>query len=244
MQKKTVLITGAAKRIGSEIAINLAKQSWNIAVHYNNSEKEAEQLVEEIRKSGVESVAVQADLSDTEQVINIFPQVNKTIGEVHCLINNASLFKNDNISNFTEESLIRHMQVNLYAPLLLSQAFAGQLKGKGSIINILDSCVLDMPAKFFSYAVSRAALWDASKSLAKQLAPDIRVNSIAPGHVIANEKESKQGFEKAYKATPLQISSTTKEICDAVKFFLSSDSVTGQLLSIDGGKNLVRSDFY
>ncbi|MCE3233535.1 MAG: fabG, partial [Rickettsiaceae bacterium] len=196
MQKKSVLITGAAKRIGKELALHMAQTGWHIAVHYNNSGDGADEL--EKATSKLVSKAVDG------------------IGELTCLINNASVFENDKLKNLKSEAWHKHIQVNLHSPLILAHEFVEQLRGKGNIINMLDYCVLSLPDKFLSYAISKSGLWAATQILAKDLAPNVRVNGIGPGHTLPNIRESQAGFEKAYKATPLQIQSTPEEICRAI----------------------------
>jgi NAD(P)-dependent dehydrogenase (short-subunit alcohol dehydrogenase family) len=244
MQKKSVLITGAAKRIGKEIALHLAQNGWNVAVHYNNSGDGADELVNTIKKIGVKSVAIQCDLSDEKATSKLVSKAVDGIGELTCLINNASVFENDKLKNLKSEAWHKHIQVNLHSPLILAHEFVEQLRGKGNIINMLDYCVLSLPDKFLSYAISKSGLWAATQILAKDLAPNVRVNGIGPGHTLPNIRESQAGFEKAYKATPLQIQSTPEEICRAIDFILDSPSFTGQILALDGGKHLVGAEFY
>jgi NAD(P)-dependent dehydrogenase (short-subunit alcohol dehydrogenase family) len=244
--KKSVLITGAAKRIGKAIAFHMAGLGWNVAVHYNNSKDEAGELVASIKKLGVQAVAVQADLSNEKQVRGLVAKAAKGIGELSCLINNASEFHNDNLANMVSEKFHAHMAVNLHAPLILAQEFHAQLgaKNHGNIINMLDYCVLSLPDKFFTYAISKSGLWAATQMLALQLAPNVRVNGIGPGHALPNIRESEASFKKAYKSTPLQIQSKPEEICRAIEFIISSPSLTGQMIALDGGKHLVGAEFY
>jgi NAD(P)-dependent dehydrogenase (short-subunit alcohol dehydrogenase family) len=243
MENKSVLITGAAKRIGREIALHMAQNGWNVAVHYNTSETEANALVREIEQLGRKAIAVSADLSDEKQVRGVFAAAK--IGKIDCLINNASVFENDKLENLSSESFNRHMQINLHSPLILAQEFVKQLGGaNGNIINMLDYCVLSLPDKFLSYAVSKSGLWAATQILAKQLAPSVRVNAIGPGHALPNVRETESSFEKAYKSTPLAIQNKPEEICRGVDFILGSPSFTGQILALDGGKHLISADFY
>lgn len=241
---KNLLITGAAKRLGREIALAMAYDGWNVAIHYNNSHEEAQITAEEIRKKGRKAITVKADLTNHEEVAKIFPLVNEQLGEISCLINNASMFKNDNIGNVTLENMQDNMATHLYAPVILSQQFAKQLQGEGNIINMLDYCVLNLPEKFISYAISKSALWTATQMLARQLAPKIRVNGIAPGHSMMNEKEATENFTKAYNATPVQKPTMPEEICNAVKFIISSPTMNGNIIPLDGGKHLIGANYY
>ncbi len=244
MTTKTVLITGAAKRIGKAIALSLATDGWDVAIHYNNSTKEAEETAEQIRKLGRKAITIQADLTDEAQVKTIFPAARKELGNISCLINNASIFKNNNIHNLQVATMTENMATHLYAPLILAQEFSSQIKGEGNIINMLDYCVLNLPDKFLSYAISKSALWTATQMIARQLAPAIRVNGIGPGHSLMNEKETPEHFEQSYKLSPLGKQTHIDEICNAVKFILSSPTMTGQIIALDSGKHLLGADYY
>ncbi len=244
MTTKTVLITGAAKRIGKAIALSLAADGWDVAIHYNNSAKEAEETAGQIRQLGRKAIIIQADLTDDAQVKTIFAKARKELGHISCLINNASIFKNDNISNLQTATMAENMATHLYAPLILAQEFSEQLKGDGNIINMLDYCVLNLPDKFLSYAISKSALWTATQMIARQLAPAIRVNGIGPGNCLMNYMENQEHFEKACKATPLEKPTSVDEVCNAVKFILSSPTMTGQIIALDSGKHLLGADYY
>ncbi len=245
MSEKVVLITGAAKRIGEALSLSMAKDGWDVVVHYNTSKKDADLLCKKINKLGRKAISVKADLSDEKQVRKIFLDANKTFKKITCLINNASVFYNDDIKKLSSESWKKHIDINLYAPIVLAQQFADQLgKNKGNIINMLDYCVLNLPDKFLSYAISKNGLWVATQMLARQLAPSVRVNGIGPGHTLPNDRETKETFDRARKKTPLQNGADVEEICNAVRFILSSHSMTGQILALDGGKHLIGADFY
>lgn len=206
MTQKSVLITGAAKRIGKALAIHMASNGWNVAIHYNNSKDEAVELSNQLRSFNIKTCIVQADLADENQVKNIFKQCPDEIGVISCLINNASIFKNDQLHNLDDDMWYCHNNVNLYAPLLLSKDFCKQLGSeKGNIINMIDYCVWNLPDKFLSYTLSKFGLWGATQLLAKQLAPNVRVNAIGPGHSLANDRETAETFAKARALTPLQM---------------------------------------
>lgn len=241
---KSVLITGAAKRIGKSIALSLADDGWNIALHYNTSKKEATETAKEIEEKGVKVALIKADLTNEKQTAKIIEKANKELGKISCLINNASIFHNDNISDFTSEPLDNHMKIHVYSPLTLSKDFAKQLNGSGNIINILDYSVWSLPDKFLTYSISKSALWTATQMLAKQLAPNIRVNGIGPGQSLKNKHETTESFKNAYKVTPLKIDAKPQEICSAIKFIISSPSMTGQMIALDGGKHLINADYY
>lgn len=246
MENKIVLITGAAKRIGKEIAIAMAENSWNIALHYNSSKAEAEQTLKHIKSIGVNACVIKADLTSEKQLSSIMPQVHKKLGRVSCLINNASVFQNDNIANVSAESWHKNMAVNLYAPTILSQEFAKQLpdKTQGNIINMLDYTVLRYPENFLSYTASKSGLWTLTQQLALALAPNIRVNAIGPGIALPNKKESVARIKKSLSASPLKMHTSPAEICNAIQFILSAQSMTGQMLALDGGKHLLGPEVY
>ncbi len=177
------LITGAAVRIGKAIALHLARSGISVAIQYRSSKEEAEATVAAIRELGVESACFQVGLAEHAEVEALFPAVNRAMGPVTCLINNASSFADDRIQSMTEEGWDKHMAINLKAPVFLAQAFAAQLSGgeTGNIINIIDQRVLRPNPHFFSYTLSKSALWAATKTMAQGLAPRIRVNAIGPG---------------------------------------------------------------
>ena len=235
-----VLITGAASRIGRAIAIDMGKAGWQVAVHYNRSQDAAGETVDTIRSNGGSAIALQADLEDLDATRALLPACTKALSPPRCLINNASLFEHDDISTLNEDGFQRHMQVNLRAPVFLAQAFAANLpEGEcGVIINILDQRVWKLTPDYFSYTLSKSALWTATQTLAQGLAPNVRVNAIGPGPTLANERQSKEAFERQQKSTILQRGADPSEICAAVRFILDAPSMTGQMIALDGGQHL------
>lgn len=240
------LITGGAKRIGREIALALAANNYDIALHYNNSKTEAEETAHDITQEGQKVFCVQADLSNHDEVSKIFSKINGNLGIINVLVNNASVFLNDNLEKMTTEIYNKNMQINLYAPLLLSQGLYKQLPDGifGNIINMLDYSVWRPPLNFLSYNISKSGLWAATQHLALQLAPKIRVNAIGPGNALPNTHETLERFAKACNNSPLQIGTSTAEICNAILFLLNSPSITGQMLALDSGKHLVGAEGY
>jgi len=236
----TVLITGAARRIGRAIAIHMGKTGWRVAVHYNSSSKAAEETVEQIRSNGGEAIALQADLEDLEAIRALLPACAEALAPPRCLINNASLFEHDDISSLDADGFHRHMRVNLRAPVFLAQAFAASIPADedGVIINILDQRVWKLTPEYFSYTLSKSALWTATQTLAQGLAPNVRVNAIGPGPTLANSRQSREAFEQQQKSTILQRGAKPSEICDAVRFILDAPSMTGQMIALDGGQHL------
>lgn len=236
----TALITGAAKRIGRAIALDLARTGWRVGVHYNSSDDDAARTVDEIEKAGGTAVALKADLSDLEAMHALVPACCEKLSAPTCLINNASLFEHDHISTMTEDSFHFHMRVNLRAPVFLAQAFAKSLPAgtEGVVINMLDQRVWKPTPDYFSYSLSKSALWAATQTLAQGLAPRIRVNAIGPGPTLANVRQSDDAFARQQASTILERGPDPEEICTAVRFILDARSMTGQMIALDGGQHL------
>ena len=239
-KKNNILITGGSVRIGKEIALAISNSSNNIIIHYHQSFNQASALKKSVEKLGSQCAVIKCDLSKMRSTEGLIKRAGKFFGPINCLINNASVFENDNINNFTVDSWNKHMNVNLYAPLKFSRDLKKLLpsKSKGHIINILDQNVLKPDVSFLSYSLSKAALYSATKILAKTFAPNIRVNAIGPGPTIKNVHQSSKHFEKSIKKTLLKIGSPPKEIARTVKFLLESNSITGQFIVVDGGEHL------
>ena len=237
---KTVLITGAAKRIGKAIAIGMAADGWRVVLHYGTSKKEAESLVQLIRGNGGDAFKLHADLCDEEQTGLLIPSALKIAGPISCLINNASLFEEDSVQTASCESWNAHMQINLRSPFVLIQALRDQLPEghEGNVINIVDQRVRNLTPHFLSYTLSKAGLWTLTQTLALSLAPHIRVNAIGPGPVLANSRQSEEAFIKQWSSLPLRRSVTPHEIVQAIRFIIDTPSMTGQLITLDGGQHL------
>jgi NAD(P)-dependent dehydrogenase (short-subunit alcohol dehydrogenase family) len=238
---KNVLVTGAAKRLGRAIALDLGSGGWNVAIHYKGSAADAEQVAQDIRKSGGKAVTIQADFSKEAETATVVPAAVKAIGPLTALINSASLFENDDWQSATRQSWDDHMETNLRAPLLLSQLFAKQLPpgAKGNIINIIDQRVLKPTPQFLSYSVSKAALYWLTTTLAQGMGPDIRVNAVGPGPTLKNPRQSDADFDRQRDATILKRGADPADICGAVRYLLSAEAVTGQMLAVDGGQHLI-----
>ena len=237
----TVLVTGAAQRIGRQMALDLAGNGWAVAVHYNTSQDEANKLVADIVAAGGRAVAVQGDLSASDAPALIVAGAVAALGPLTCLINNASRFEPDEAETFTIESWNLHLDTNLRAPVLLAQAFAAQLPETvhGNIINIIDQCVLKLNPTYFSYTTSKSALWTVTRTLAQSLAPRIRVNAIGPGPTLPHAGMNEGDFAARSKRTLLQRGTTPEEISSALSFILSAPALTGQMIVLDGGQHLV-----
>lgn len=238
--KGIALVTGAARRIGRTIAIALAADGWHVAVHYGQSPDDAETLAEEIRALGRQAITLAADLSQSHEVRSLIPRCVSGLGAPSCLINNASLFRDDSVASLDDESWQAHMNVNLRAPVLLAQSMAAHLPSgaAGNVINIVDQRVLRPAPEFFSYSASKAGLWWVTRTMAQALAPAIRVNAIAPGPVLRSVHQTPEEFDAEQAATLLGHGAAPDEIAAAVRFLLEAPSITGQIICVDGGQHL------
>ena len=235
-----VLITGAARRIGRAIALDMANHGWAIAIHYRRSKPEAEALLNEIRNLGGEAQLFEADLKNFAALDPLVASCVETLGPPLCLINNASEFLLDRVQSTDEATWDTHLDINLKAPVFLSQAMARHLPPgvQGNIINIIDQRVWKLTPDFFSYTISKAGLWTATRTLAQALAPRIRVNAIGPGPVLRSVHQTDQDFAAEQKSTLLNTGPSPEEIAAAVRFIISSPSMTGQMIALDAGQHL------
>lgn len=238
MSRGAALITGAAKRIGRALALEAAALGYDVAVHYRGSRSEAHDLVQEIRKLGRKAIALAADLSLESDASALLPRAAAALGPVTLLVNNASLFLEDEIATVTRESWAAHLDANLRAPVFLAQAFAAQQQAQGLIVNVVDQRVWKPNPLFFSYTVSKAALWAATRTLAQALAPRIRVNAIGPGPTLPSIHQAEGDFEAEARHTLLQRRATPDELCATLRYFVDSPSVTGQMIAVDAGQHL------
>ena len=239
MEANKIIITGGATRIGAAIARRLAGRGVEIVIHFNKSKSNSEKLKKELLKKQTKVYLVRGDLSKETDVNKILKFAKSKLKYFDCLINNASLFENDKLENFSTTSWGRHLRTNLRTPALLSKEFAKNIKGKNNnIINIIDQRVFKLTPYFFSYTISKTGLYTLTKTSAMSLAPNIRVNGIAPGPTMKNKRQTDKHFKKQYMATPLKRQVDVEEICNAVDFFIKNRSITGQVLAIDSGQNL------
>jgi NAD(P)-dependent dehydrogenase (short-subunit alcohol dehydrogenase family) len=236
----TALVTGAAKRIGRVIALSLAEAGYDVAVHHRSSSDEAADAVREIEALGRRAAAFPADLSVEAEAAALVSQAAEALGPVTLLVNNASVFDDDRIETVTQQSWHAHMQTNLRAPVILIQAFAAALPGdrEGLVVNILDQRVRRLNPQFFSYTLSKAALWTATQTLAQALAPRIRVNGVGPGPTLPSVHQQNGEFNAEAAAIPLERHVTPEEIASAIRFLIEARSVTGQMIAVDGGQHL------
>jgi NAD(P)-dependent dehydrogenase (short-subunit alcohol dehydrogenase family) len=252
-KKKAVLVTGAAKRLGREIALQFARQGWDVAVHYGRSEQDAKETVREIEMMGVKSQAFQADLADEAAVKKLFTAVTQQFTNLHCLVNSASIFEYDRANSntpLTAKSLQEHMQVNLTAPILLSQLMFEYHKNNSnkvgaenlpSVIQLLDQKLINLNPDYLSYTLSKAALATSVEVLALDFAPHLRVIGLAPGISLPSGDQTNDGFAKAHQMTPLGKSSTPEDVAKAAVFLAQANAITGTTLYVDGGQHLLPS---
>lgn len=244
------LVTGAGKRLGREMALYLAKRGYDVAVHYASSRKEAEAVVKEITALGRKAVALRADLLIETQVDKLVPMAVQGLGgPLTVLINNASIFEYDTVATVTRKSWDRHMESNLRAPFVLTQAFAVQVPAPklddhgepiagGMVLNMIDQRVHKLTPEFISYTLAKMGLWALTRTTAQGLAPRVRVNGIGPGPTLQGARQSDESFTTQRGATILKRGANPADITAALGFFLDSPAVTGQMISVDGGQHL------
>ncbi len=238
---RTALVTGAGRRIGRAIALTMAAQGWDIALHYRHSGLDAEQTAADIRALGRRAVLLDADLADEAAVRTLLPRAIAALGPVSCVVNNASLFDYDSPADFSPALLATHMQTNVAAPLLLAQALhAATPRGSQAVvINLLDQKLANLNPDYLSYTLSKAALQAATTMLAQALAPTVRVVGVSPGITMVSGPQSEADFTAAHQATPLGRSSEPDDIAAAVCYLAGARAVTGAILLVDGGQHLL-----
>jgi len=239
MTTKKIFITGGATRIGAAIAKSLADYETIITIHYNRSKGKALKLKKELEDLGSEVYLLKADLNNLKQTQALLKLAYKKMKGLNCLINNASLFENDSLYNFTDKSFTNHLNINLKAPAILIQNFKKLLKNSdGNIINIIDQRVEKLTPYFFSYTLSKSSLVTLTKTAAMKLAPNIRVNGISPGPTLKNSRQSENHFKKQWKSVLLKKKVELKNVCEGIKFLIKNDNITGEIINIDSGQRL------
>lgn len=241
---RCVLVTGASRRLGRAIALDLAQAGWRVAVHYRGSEQEARQTAAECARHAPAAV-FQADLQDEAQVRALVPAAVRHFGQLDAVVNNASRFEHDDARSFTAASLAAHIASNTAAPVLLAQLLAQHLEergAEGAVVNLLDQKLWNPNPDFFSYTLSKAALEAATTLLAQALAPRLRVVGVAPGLTLTSYLISQERFEELHKLSPLGRSSTPEDVAQAVRFALENRAITGTTLLVDGGQHLMKFD--
>ena len=240
--KKTIFITGAAKRIGKEIALCFSEMGWNIIIHYNSSKNDAQVLADEINGINPDSaITVQGNLDVKEDVEKVINEVRDAFPTIDLLINNASTFYPTPIEDISEEHWDKLVGSNLKGPLFLIKGLKDKLKeSKGSIINITDTNLSKGVANYSIYSAAKAGLESITKGLARELAPDIKVNAIAPGAMLEPPDVSwtEEQKSKVVSSIPLNRMGSEQDISEAVKFLAKSNYITGQIIKVDGGRSL------
>ena len=236
----TVLITGAAQRIGRTLALAFARNGWRVGVHCHSSREAADGLAAEIASQGGVAAVLQADLAKPAEVERLVPACVAALGPPTCLINNASTFIYDRVASLDPDVWDTQLAVNVKAPVFLARAFAAALpeSATGNIVNIVDQRVWKPTPNFFSYAASKMALWNVTRTLAQALAPRIRVNAIGPGPVLKSAHQTDEEFQRQCEATILGRGTTPEEIARAIAYILDAPAMTGQMIALDGGQHL------
>ena len=239
MEAKKIVVTGGATRIGAAIAKSLSGYDVKITIHYNKSKRNAILLKRELEKSGSEVFLIKADLSDYKQNEKLMTKSFKLMKGVDCLINNASVFENDNLLNFSDKSFLKHINVNLKSPSILTQKLGKLAKNsEACVVNLIDQRVEKLTPYFFSYTISKTGLATLTKTAAMKLAPNIRVNAISPGPTLKNKRQSDKHFKKQWKSILLKKKVDLENICNGVKFLIENDNITGEIVNIDSGQRL------
>jgi NAD(P)-dependent dehydrogenase (short-subunit alcohol dehydrogenase family) len=241
MTTGTILVTGGGKRLGRALVLDLARHGYDIALHYNSSEKEARATAADAMTNGVKVALLKADLSKEAETSTLVSRAVAELGPLTGLINSASVFENDAWYSVSRASWDHHLETNLRAPFVLSQTFAHQVPrdGQGAIVNIIDQRVLKPTPQFLSYSLSKAGLKWLTITLAQALAPKVRVNAVGPGPTMINARQSEADFTRQREATVLGRGAEPHDVTEAVRYLLSASAVTGQMIAVDGGQHLI-----
>jgi NAD(P)-dependent dehydrogenase (short-subunit alcohol dehydrogenase family) len=241
---RVALVTGAAHRIGRAIALALGARGFAVAIHYRSAAEAAQEVAREVRMHGGTAETFAADLAAPAEVDGLIDRVTAALGSVTCLVNNASAFDHDTFGTMTREGFARHLETNLTSPLFLGRRMADRLPAErsGVIVNITDQRVWRPTPDFFTYSLSKHALWEATRLMAQALAPRIRVNAIGPGPVLQSVHQTPAEFEAEARSTLLGRGATPEEIAAGVGFILDAPAMTGQMIALDGGQHLVWRD--
>lgn len=235
---RAALVTGGAKRIGRAVCLRLASAGYAVAIHCNRSRDEADSLKREIESRGAHCTVVTADLAQRDIAEKLIGEAATALGPLTLLVNNASIFEEDDIANLDPAHWDRQMAVNLATPVFLARHFAAQAPAASSIVNVLDQRVFKPTPLFFSYAVSKAALHSATYMLAQALAPKIRVNGVAPGPILPSSRQRQEDFARQVARLPLERNATAEEIAEAVLYLAGAPGVTGTVIPVDGGQHV------
>ncbi|MFZ1416259.1 MAG: SDR family oxidoreductase [Defluviicoccus sp.] len=238
--RSVALVTGAARRIGRAIALDLARAGWAVAVHHHTSAAAAEAVVAEITAGGGRACALACDLMREAETEALVRRAADALGPITCLVNNASVFESDRPETASRASWDRAMEVNLRAPFVLIQALAAALPEgvEGNVVNILDQRVWHLTPLFTSYTVSKVGLWTLTQTLAMALAPRLRINAVGPGPTLPSPRQTEVQFCRQWSKMPLKRAVAPEEIAAAVRFLLDAPSITGQMIAVDAGQHL------
>ena len=239
-ERGAALITGGARRIGRALVAAAADAGYDVAIHVRNIDDEAEAAAAEVRARGRKAAILTCDLRKEATTVALVGEAEAELGPITLLVNCASVFEEDAFADMNRASWDAHLETNLRAPLVLAQVFARRLpRGRdGLIVNLLDQRVLNPSPVFFSYALSKAALWDATRMMAQALGPRIRVNGIGPGPTLPSIHQSQAAFDAEAAATLLRRPTSPAEIAQALRYLIDAPSVTGQLIAVDSGQHL------
>lgn len=233
------MITGGAHRLGRAIALDLAAHGYGVVIHANSSLKDAQELADEIKSKGGEAWAVQADLTSSSQASRVIDTAFEMAGKIDILINNASIFEPDTVDDLSEAVWDQHFNIHLKSPAFMSNALARHLgSNEGLIVNIIDQRVWRLNPTFFSYTLSKSALWTATQTMAQALGPNIRVNAIGPGPALKNQRQNDEDLAQQVDALILQRGPELSEFGATIRYLWDAKSVTGQMIALDGGQHL------
>jgi NAD(P)-dependent dehydrogenase (short-subunit alcohol dehydrogenase family) len=233
------LVTGAGQRLGRSVALDLARNGWNVVIHYRRSAAEAEAVAVEAREAGASAVVVGADLDDAAERHGLIAKaIDAANAPLTALVNCAAIFEHDTIDTFSQDLLERHIALNAMTPAMLAREFAEALPegARGVVVNFLDFKLANPYPDHFSYTVSKYALAGATELLARALAPRVRVNAVAPGYVLPAPGQAEADFARLHDDTPLGIGPTPEHVANAVRFLLENEAVTGQTIYVDAGR--------
>lgn len=238
---KTALVTGAAKRLGRAIAEDLARAGFSVALHANGSLDQAEAVAAELRAAGHTAIALHADLAHISAIDRLIESATAQLGPLGLLVNNASIFEEDDAFTFDAERFDQHFALHVRAPAALAAGFMRQTgqDGSGLIVNVIDQRVLALKPTFFSYTLSKATLWTATQTLAQAYAPRVRVNAIAPGPTLISERQRPEDFQAQVDSLPLKRGPSLGEFGQTIRFLFDTPSITGQMIALDGGQHLI-----
>lgn len=239
-EQTVALVTGGARRLGAAIVRDLAANGFGVVIHCNTSHAAAEELAREITESGGRAAVIQADLSDTAGVDELVKRAAALLGPVRLLVNNASRFEDDSATDIDWETWDRHFNVHVKTPVWLTQQLAANLPDgqDGLVVNVIDQRVWRLNPRFFSYTLSKSALWTATQTMAQALAPRVRVNAIGPGPTLMNERQQEKDFRRQTEGLLLERGPQLDEFGATIRYLWQARSVTGQMIALDGGQHL------